>query len=308
MRVKYNVDTHLIFQIGDPVDHATAPFLHNAMYGLANVNAICTPVFVPRGHLPEFIQAVKTIGASGFDITMPHKSDIIPLLDECDEASRVFNCVNHVKLVDGKLIGIGLDGVGMGLAIADVTSTLEGKSVLILGAGAVSGPIAADLCSRGCTRVTVANRTVEKAEHVAKTLESVYHIDTASGPLTEEFLEKAAAEADIVVQCTSLGMMGSNQNYESLAFMDKLRPGTVCADVLYPTSAFLQRAEALGMTTVSGLGMLLNQQIAMIDFRFGIKLPQECLKIAEESLVCAVALRDLRDKRIASENHAKEHH
>ena len=98
MRVKYNVDTHLIFQIGDPVDHATAPFLHNAMYDLANVNAICTPVFVPRGHLPEFIQAVKTIGASGFDITMPHKSDIIPLLDECDEASRVFNCVNHVKL------------------------------------------------------------------------------------------------------------------------------------------------------------------------------------------------------------------
>ena len=134
MRVKYNVDTHLIFQIGDPVDHATAPFLHNAMYDLANVNAICTPVFVPRGHLPEFIQAVKTIGASGFDITMPHKSDIIPLLDECDEASRVFNCVNHVKLVDGKLIGIGLDGVGMGLGYT-LTATLMASIREILGSG-----------------------------------------------------------------------------------------------------------------------------------------------------------------------------
>lgn len=297
MRVKYNVDTQLIFQIGDPVDHSTAPFLHNSMYDLANINAVCVPAFVPRGGLPEFIQAVKTIGASGFDITMPHKSDIIPLLDECDEASRIFNCVNHVKICDGKLIGIGLDGVGMGSAIAEAFGNLTGKTVLLLGAGAVSGPIAADLCSRGCSSVVIANRTVEKAQQVAKTLSDIFGVHTQSGQLENAFLTEAAKRADIVVQCTSLGMAGSKQQYSSLNFLHALRPTALCADVLYPTSAFLQKAQSLGLKTVNGMGMLLNQQIAMIDFRFGVKLPQSCLKIAEESLVCAIALRDLRDKR-----------
>lgn len=302
MRVKYNVDTQLIFQIGDPVDHSTAPFLHNAMYDLANINAVCVPVFVPRGGLPEFVQAVKTIGASGFDITMPHKSDIIPLLDECDEASRIFNCVNHVKICDGKLIGVGLDGVGMGSAIAEEYGNLTGKTVLLLGAGAVSGPIGADLCSRGCSSVIIANRTVEKAQQVAQTLSDVFGVYTQSGALENAFLTEAAKQADVVVQCTSLGMAGSKQQYASLDFLHALRPTALCADVLYPTSAFLQKAQSLGLRTVNGMGMLLNQQIAMIDFRFGVKLPQFCLKIAEESLVCAIALRDLRDKRLEGEH------
>ena len=93
MRVKYDVDTQLIFQIGDPIDHSTAAFLHNEMYDLANINAVCVPILVKKGTLPEFTEAVRRLNLNGFDITMPHKSDIIPLLDECDETSRLFNSV-----------------------------------------------------------------------------------------------------------------------------------------------------------------------------------------------------------------------
>lgn len=298
MRVKYDVDTRLIFQIGDPIDHSTAAFLHNAMYDLANVNAICVPIRVERGHLPEFINAVKILGADGFDITMPHKSDIIPLLDECDETSRIFNCVNHVKLRDGKLIGIGLDGVGMGIAIKNKLGSVKGKKVLLLGAGAVAGPIGAELCKQGAAEVYVANRTVNKAEHVAGVLEGYFGITTHYGKLDNEYLSQIASEMDIAVQCTSLGMAGSKHQYESLEFVKKFRPGTLCADVLYPSTEFLKEAERAGLKTLSGLGMLLEQQLASIEFRFGIKLPQESLKNAEESLMCAVALRDLRDRRI----------
>lgn len=298
MRVKYDADTQLVLQIGDPINHSTAAFLHNAMYDLANINAICIPTLVKRGELHDFIEAVKTLNLNGFDITMPHKSDIIPFLDECEETSRIFNSVNHVKYQDGKLIGIGLDGVGMGMAIAEKMGSLKGKKVLLLGAGSVSGPIGADLCQRGAGEVHVANRTIEKARKTAETIGNYFGIRTGYGKLEEEYLSDMAKEVDIVVQCTSLGMAGTQSNYPSLRFMENLKKDAVCADVLYPRTEFLDKAKELGLSNLNGMGMLLNQQIAMIEFRFGIKLPQECLMQAEESLVCAVALRDLRESRM----------
>ena len=115
MRVKYDTDTQLLFQIGDPLDHACACYIHNRMYELANLNAVNLNVVVKKGELPEFIASCKQLGVKGFDITMPHKTDVIPLCDEVEEFSREFACVNHVKIRDGKLIGVGLDGMGMAM-------------------------------------------------------------------------------------------------------------------------------------------------------------------------------------------------
>lgn len=297
MRVKYDIDTQLVFQIGDPIAHSTAAFLHNAMYDLANVNAVCMLVKVPKGGLPDFLQAVKTLNANGFDITTPHKTDIIQYLDECDEASRIFNCVNHVKYRDGKLIGIGLDGVGMGGAIEANVGDLTGANVLLLGAGAVAGPIAADVVSRGAKKVFIANRTVEKADTIAANLQKLYKTETETGTMDDDFLAECAKKVDIVIQCTSIGMYGHPGKFKSLEFMKELKKDAFCADVLYPKTEFLDKATELGLRNINGMGMLLHQQIAMIDFRFGIKLDPSCLKMAEESLTCAVALRTLREQR-----------
>ena len=140
MRVKFDTDTQLLFQIGDPMDHACACYIHNAMYELANINAVNLTQVVKKGELPQFIQACKTLGVKGFDITMPHKTDVIALCDEVEDFSREFSCVNHVKITeDGKLIGIGLDGLGMAMAIADSGAKVKDACVMMLGAGAVSG-------------------------------------------------------------------------------------------------------------------------------------------------------------------------
>lgn len=117
MRVKFDPDTQLLFQIGDPLDYACACYIHNALYELAGINAVNMNCVVKKGELPQFVDAYKALGVRGFDITMPHKTDIIPLCDEVDELSCEFKCVNHVKIRDGKLIGIGLDGLGMRMAI-----------------------------------------------------------------------------------------------------------------------------------------------------------------------------------------------
>ena len=296
MRVKYNIDTALVCQIGDPMDHSCAAFVHNAMYEIANLNAVSLTVKVKKGGLPQFIEAARTLNIKGFDITMPHKTDVIEYLDVCEESSRAFKCVNHVKFVDGKLHGVGLDGVGMGLAIQYDGVKIKDSAVLILGAGSVAGPVAADLCARGAKKVIVANRTQEKAKYIADTLKQLYKVETEYGPLNEDYLCKAARSTNILVQCTSLGLAGHDAQYESLEFLKALPKDAAVADVLYPTSKLLETAGGLGLKTISGMGMMLYQQFAMMEFRFGINMPDYALDAAGEALELAIVMRNRRSR------------
>jgi shikimate dehydrogenase len=296
MRVKYNIDTMLICQIGYPLDHSCSPFVHNTMYGIANLNAICHSVEVKKGELPKFIEASRTLNMKGFGLTMPHKSDIVQFLDVCEESSRAFKSVNHVKIVDGKLHGIGLDGVGMGLAIQHDGVKIKDSVVLMLGAGAVAGPIAADLCQKGARKVIVTNRTQEKAKYIVDTLKQLYKVEAEYGPLTEDYLGKAARSANIVVQCTSLGMMGHDAQFESLEFIKELPKDAAVADVLYPTTKLLETAGGLGLKTINGMGMMLHQQFAMMEFMFGVKLPGYALDVAHEALELAIVFRNRRSR------------
>ncbi|MDE7244148.1 MAG: hypothetical protein K2O18_09255, partial [Oscillospiraceae bacterium] len=219
MPVKFNVDTRVIYNIGDPMAHSCATYMHNAVYALANVNAVNLTAVIPKGGLPEFIQAAKVLGAAGFDLTTPHKADIVPFLDECEPAAELFRCVNCVKIEDGKLIGMGVDGVGLRMAVERRFGSAAGKRVLILGGGAVAGLAAAEFCKAGAAGLTIANRTVEKAEQIAKKIQSLYGFSCACGPLEKAFLQKAAGEADLVVQCTSTGRLGEAE-YPALCAVD----------------------------------------------------------------------------------------
>ena len=302
MRVKYNVDTQLIFQIGDPLEHSSAGMVHNAVFEYANLNAICTLVKVNKENLADFIKAVKVIGASGFDITTPVKGAVIEYLDECDPLSRAFGCVNHVKCEDRKLIGIGLDGVGMGMAIHEEYGSVEGKTILILGAGAVAGPIAADLAKRGAAKFFIANRTVEKAQNIAAILKHFYpEIEVQACQLDFSLLEEIAPEVDVCVQCTSAGYGENAKGLDSLAFVARFREDCFCADVTCGVTKFVACCRQRGLRAIDGVGMLVSQQFAGAEFHFGIKLPLDARWECEEAAQIAIALRSVREKRLAEE-------
>lgn len=310
MRVKFDTDTQLLFQIGDPLDHACACYIHNEMYDLANINAINLNMIVKKGELPQFIQACKQLNVKGFDITMPHKSDVIPLCDEVEEFSREFNCVNHVKIRDGKLIGIGLDGLGMCMAIEAEGVNLQGARVMMLGAGAVSGPIAAELCKKGAKKVVILNRTVEKAEHVAAALKKYFpEIETVTDGMTPEAMRKYAPDTDLVVQCTSLGMHGQASDYEDLSFVDLLPKTATIADVIFnpERTSILLAGERNGLKVINGMGMLVNQEKAMMKFHFDIDMGDEFATEGEEALLIALAMRQLRSRRLEAGQGGKDH-
>ena len=302
MRVKIDTDTQLLFQIGDPLDHACAGYIHNCMYELAHLNAVNLNMVVKKGELPQFIEACKTLHVRGFDITMPHKSDVIPLCDEVEEFSREFDCVNHVKIRDGKLIGIGLDGMGMAMAIEAAGVQIQDARVLMLGAGAVSGPIAAELCKRGAGRVVLLNRTAAKAEHIAATLKKYFpKITTDTAVMSPENRRRFAPETDIVVQCTSLGMSGHSGDYEDVSFVEQLPASAAVADVIFnpERTKLLQAAENRGLRVLNGMGMLVNQEKAMMKFHFDVDLGDEFAAEGEEALLIALAMRQLRSRRLA---------
>ncbi|MHB1314359.1 MAG: shikimate dehydrogenase family protein [Christensenellales bacterium] len=300
MRVKYDVDTKLVAQIGYPMDHSCASMMHNALYEYAHLNAVNLTFEVPRGGLGDFVQAAKALKMVGFDITMPYKSEIIPFLDECTEEARAFSSVNHVKITDGKLSGVGLDGVGMRMAIEAEGVSIKGRDVLILGAGAVSGPIAAELCKSGAKSVTVLNRTADKAKHVADTLKNLYKVETAYGEMTASELNKAAQKCSLVVQCTSLGMHGSAADYDSVDFISLLPGNAFVADVLYNPyrTKILAAAEGRGLGVVNGAGMMFYQERAVLDFMFGVDLPDDFVNEAEESILIGVAMRNFRKTKL----------
>jgi len=298
MRVKYNIDTALVCQIGDPMGHSCSAFVQNTLYEIANLNAVCLTMEVKKGDLSKFVDAARILNMKGIILTMPHKGDIIPYLDVCEESSRAFKCVNFVKIENGKLHGIGLDGAGLALALQYEGVKIKDSNVLILGAGAVAGIIAAALCERGAKQVIVTNRTVEKARFIADTVKNLYKVETECGPLDEDYLGKAAPRADIVVQCTSLGMAGHDVQYESLDFIKALSKDAVVADVLYPTSKVLETAQGRGLKTVNGMGMMLHQQFPMMEFMFGVKLPGSALDAAYEALELAIVMRNRRFKAL----------
>lgn len=277
--VKYDRETKLLGLLGYPLGHSIAAAIHNEVYRSVGINAVLLPMELEDhpGNLGRFLEAVKTLRMRGFIVTMPYKTQMLPYMDEVSVESRAFNCVNAVKYVNGRFYGAAFDGYGMCQTIEDAGVKLAGREALVIGAGGISGPVASEMARRGVTAFTVLNRTEEKAERLAQILREHTGKPVHAGGLTVKELDRAAERANVVAQCTSLGMYGTGTTFPYLNFMKKLRKDTVVADALYnpPQTAFLAAAAGSGLKTASGVGMLSNQVNALIDFFFGVDLGPE---------------------------------
>lgn len=300
MPVKYDVDTKIIYNIGDPMGHSCATFMHNAVYQLANLNAVNLTVIVPKGGLEKFIEAAYTLGAAGFDLTTPHKSDIVRYLDECEPAAAAFQCVNCVKIENSRLIGIGVDGIGLSLATQAQFGPVKGKRILILGAGAVAGLAANEFALADAKEITIANRTLEKAEHIAETIEKLHgYTCCRCCPIEADFLRDVAGQVDLVVQCTSIGRL-TEAPHPGLCIVDALPSHCAVVDVLYPDTQLLAACRCRGLRTMNGQRMMVYQQIAKMKFRFGIDFPESLLPEVEEAVAVGVTMVQFRNQHLNS--------
>ena len=277
MRVELKNTTQKLCVIGDPVLHSKSPLLQNAMISALGLNYIylCQPV--PRGRVKEWLECAAFAGYAGFNATMPHKEELVPLMDYLDPLAKKCGAVNTVCIKEGKYYGFNTDGGGFLRALSDLGVEGAGKRVLLLGSGGAAKAVAAALGKAGA-KVTIANRTVSKAEEICKT--DPDHLSPAGFEIGE--LCRLAGESNVLVNCTSLGMAGTDADFEDLRFVDALPSGAAVCDAIYAPAetSLLKRAGELGHPTMNGMGMLLHQAILALEHFTGQTLDVEKAKAA----------------------------
>ena len=277
MKVELKNTTKKLCVIGDPVLHSKSPVIQNAVIGALGLDYIylCQPV--PKGEAGRWLSCAAYAGYAGFNATMPHKEELVPLMDELDPIARKCGAVNTVCIKDGKYYGFNTDGGGFLRALGDLGVSAGGKRVVLLGAGGAAKAVCAALAGADA-KVTVANRTASKAEELCKMAPS--HLTPAGFGIEE--LCKLCKGADLLVNCTSLGMEGTGRDFADLAFVDALPRGAAVCDAIYAPAetALLRRAREKGHPAMNGMGMLLHQAILALEHFTGEKLDVERAKAA----------------------------
>ena len=275
-------ETRFIPLIGSPIGGSTASYLYNKIFAECGVNAMSYPVEVKKGELPDFLAAVKFMNTPGCILTSPHKQDIIQYIDDMDDASRVFRSVNVVRFYDdGHTEGHGMDGTGVIGAFDDNGVDLNGKEVVMLGAGGISGIFASELAARGIKKLTILNRTVEKAKYVAETLAARTSVEAAYDSYTPDNARRAVETADILIQATTLGMKGSGQDHPDLSFMEALPSHAWVMEAVSnpPETSLIKKAKELNLHTVLGMEMLVNQVKSICKFLLDWDAPDTAKQI-----------------------------
>lgn len=249
--------------IGDPVLHSKSPVIHGAMLRELGLDIPYTAHVVRRGELPAYLDWAQANGMTGFNATMPHKEDLIPLMDELGEDAARCGAVNTVCLRDGRLTGHNTDGAGCLAALEDA-GMWPAKTVVVLGAGGAAKAVALKLAASGAARVWVCNRTLARAEELC-----AHHPEVLSpAGFDPDTLSRLCAQADLLVNCTNLGMEGCPHQFEDFSFLDALPRNAGVFDLIYhpDETQLLAQAKKRGLAACNGLPMLIHQAIFALEY------------------------------------------
>ena len=245
-----------LFVIGDPVAHSLSPLLHQAMIDQTGAAYRYDVRTVRPEELPAFVRWAKDGGCAGFNVTMPHKEAILPLLDEVDTTAAACGAVNTVSIREGRASGHNTDGAGFLDSLAGQGFHPQRRTVLLLGAGGAAG----------ADRVIVCARRLERAAALAAQLPNC-----GEGiVLAQNALQQAATACDLLVNATPLGMAGSPA-FAELDFLQALPPRAVVYDLVYHPrrTALLEAAARQGLRTVGGIDLLIRQAVRAFTFFTG---------------------------------------
>ena len=241
--------------LGNPIGHTMSPAMHNDLFSLYNMDAIYLPFQVKDEDLHDAVNGLRALGAVGFNVTIPHKSKIIPFLDEVDDLAASIGAVNTVVNQNGKLIGYNTDGLGFLKGLNGIVSEVKGKRILVIGAGGAARAIYFTLAKENPIQIDIANRTVEKA--VGLIAECPY--PNSSRAFTIEEAGKLVGEYDLFIQTTMIGM--SPKITEQPLSLQNLSTQTVVCDIIYNPleTRFLHEASEKGATVQNGIDMFVYQ-------------------------------------------------
>jgi shikimate dehydrogenase len=252
--------TVLLGVIGHPITHTLSPKMHNAAFAASGLDYVYVAMDVLPEDLPAAVGGLGALGFRGFNVTMPHKEAVLPLLDELDEAARASGAVNTVVVEERRLRGANTDGSGFVEACGETRVGFEGAKVLVVGAGGAAAAIAVAVLGEGARELRILNRSRWRAEKLRDRLQEGYpgagiSVYDATDP------EGAAWGASVIVNATYLGMKDGDPLPLPASC---LGTDTVICDAVYRPgreTGFIRLARGRGLRTVSGGQMLLYQGV-----------------------------------------------
>lgn len=263
--------------IGDPVAHSKSPAMHNAAFAHFGIHAVYERWHTPLAELPARIESLRAPHMYGANVTLPHKLAILPLLDEIDPLAELIGAANTIiRLDDGRLRGTNTDAPAFLDEVVNVCGLdPDGLEVVILGASGAARAAAFALAHAGSARITIINRTIERAEELlGDVLSSLEHdpVLTYASP-DEPELADVIGNAHLIVNATSLGWHGDETPLPA-AF---IQPGMVVYDMVYRPTKLLADAQLRGAQGYDGLGMLAKQAIIAFEHWTGQRPPLDLM-------------------------------
>ena len=246
----------LIANFGMPVWENPTEFMMETVFKHEGMKYRYISREIPKDKLEISFEGVKAMGFKGFNCTLPHKQNIIPLLDGLGESAELMGAVNCVVERDGKYIGENTDGKGYTESLKELTS-IEGKTLLILGAGGAARAIAIECALEKAAKIIIVNRTESTGRELAELVNK--NTDSVGESITLEGEVAIPANVDIVINATNIGLYPDTTKVP--IDMSTLKSNMIVSDVIPnpPQTSFIQDAAARGCTTIDGLGMLVNQ-------------------------------------------------
>ncbi len=274
---------------GDPVAHSKSPPMQNAALEKCGIEARYTRLNIRADELSSALRLLARAGFIGANLTIPHKTAALPLLDEVSEHARCIGAVNTVRVDGEKLIGSNTDGPGFVRAIrGDFGVDLRDLRVLILGSGGGAGRAIAVQCAlENCERLVLANRTFSKAQTLAAELAPYFRSARLLGPVAR--LEAVPLEIhairpqlqniDLIVNASSVGMKNTDA---PLLPSSALAPHLLVFDAVYTThhTPLLEAAELAGARVANGMSMLLHQGALAFETWFNRDAPLDAMRAA----------------------------
>jgi len=263
--------------IGDPIEHTMSPAMHNAAFKKLDMDYRYLPFRVRMADLAEAIGGLRALNIRGLNVTIPHKTAVIPFLDKLDPSAERIDAVNTIVNDDGVLTGYNTDAAGFLQALLEEGIEPAGKSVVVLGAGGAAKGISFILAERGAHPV-ILNRHPGRAEELARRIARALQKEIKTLSLTEANLAAALAKADILINTTSVGMVPGVDETPVPAKL--LGPGLVVFDIVYNPvkTRLLREAAAAGARTIDGLSMLVWQGVLAFEKWTGRKAPVDLMR------------------------------
>lgn len=275
--------TGLLCLLGSPVAHSVSPEMHNEACDQLGLDYSYLAFDVPEAEMPKAVEGLRTMGAKGWNITMPGKNIMCKLADKLSPASEISGACNTVVNDNGVLTAYTTDGVGFMRAVAENGVDIIGKKMTLLGAGGAATAILVQAALDGVEEINVFNIRdpfFERAEEIAAKLNERTDCKVTIHDFSDmEVLRKSIAESVILVNGTSVGM-APNTDRTMIEDTSMFRPDLFVFDVIYnpKETRLLREAKAAGCKTANGMYMLLYQGAASFKLWTGEDMPVEIIK------------------------------